>query len=243
MFLVASKPSSWLSSSNIVLCTSLSPPEPPSRRDEPMESISSMKMMEGACSLAMTNSSRTMRAPAGGMESGHNISLGDCVCVCWVMKVNHVECVSTWLLTAAHPLQWTSGPARSPTPWWRCSRCDEQQLEPAGFFLCRGVHTAAHPAHITEAFVSRSLWLPLQPRSRKVDGRKECCCVLHVLVCVRKFLLFPAGGAMMKQTCCLFYLITWQFSKFHIEYSVTKLFDSTKGYFGSKLRKIQQSLS
>lgn len=63
MFLVASKPSSWLSSSNIVLCTSLSPPEPPSRREEPMESISSMKMMEGACSLAMTNSSRTIRAP------------------------------------------------------------------------------------------------------------------------------------------------------------------------------------
>lgn len=63
MFLVASKPSSWLSSSSIVLCTSLSPPEPPSRRDDPMESISSMKMMEGACSLAMTNSSRTIRAP------------------------------------------------------------------------------------------------------------------------------------------------------------------------------------
>lgn len=92
MFLVASKPSSWLSSSNIVLCTSLSPPEPPSRRDEPMESISSMKMMEGACSLAMTNSSRTMRAPAGGTEANHNISLvyvlrgaakgSVCVCVC-----------------------------------------------------------------------------------------------------------------------------------------------------------------
>ncbi len=63
MFLVASNPSSWLRSSSIVLCTSLSPPDPPSRRDEPMESISSMKMMEGACSLAMTNSSRTIRAP------------------------------------------------------------------------------------------------------------------------------------------------------------------------------------
>lgn len=73
MFLVASKPSSWLSSSNIVLCTSLSPPEPPSRRDEPMESISSMKMMEGACSLAMTNSSRTMRAPAA--KYGSNCEL------------------------------------------------------------------------------------------------------------------------------------------------------------------------
>ena len=28
-----------------------SPPEPPSNRDDPMESISSMKIMDGACSL------------------------------------------------------------------------------------------------------------------------------------------------------------------------------------------------
>ena len=37
----------------------VSPPDPPPRREEPMESISSMKMMEGACSLAITNSSLT----------------------------------------------------------------------------------------------------------------------------------------------------------------------------------------
>lgn len=74
MFLVASKPSSWLSSSNIVLCTSLSPPEPPSRRDDPMESISSMKMMEGACSRAMTNSSRTIRAPGEGQAGGIQVT-------------------------------------------------------------------------------------------------------------------------------------------------------------------------
>lgn len=66
MFLVASKPSSWLRSSSIVLCTSLSPPEPPSKREDPMESISSMKMIEGACSRAITNSSRTIRAPGAG---------------------------------------------------------------------------------------------------------------------------------------------------------------------------------
>lgn len=48
----------------MVRCTSLSPPEPPSRREEPMESISSMKMMDGACSRAITKSSRTIRAPA-----------------------------------------------------------------------------------------------------------------------------------------------------------------------------------
>jgi hypothetical protein len=64
MFLVASKPSSWLRSSNIVLCTSESPPDPDSMRDDPIESISSMKMIEGACSRAITNSSRTIREPS-----------------------------------------------------------------------------------------------------------------------------------------------------------------------------------
>ncbi len=50
--LVASKPSSWLSSSSIVRCTSESPPpDPLSMRAEPMLSTSSMKMMDGACSL------------------------------------------------------------------------------------------------------------------------------------------------------------------------------------------------
>ena len=41
-----------------------SPPDPPPSRGEPMESISSMNMIEGACSLAMTNSSLTMRDPS-----------------------------------------------------------------------------------------------------------------------------------------------------------------------------------
>ena len=65
MFCVASKPSSCAKSSSMVRCTSLSPPElPPSPREEPMESISSMKMMVGAASRAMTKSSRTMRDPS-----------------------------------------------------------------------------------------------------------------------------------------------------------------------------------
>ena len=64
MFLVGSKPSSWLRSSSIVRWTSESPPELPSTREEPMLSISSMKMMLGACSRAMTKSSRTMRLPS-----------------------------------------------------------------------------------------------------------------------------------------------------------------------------------
>ena len=64
MFLVASKPSSWLRSSSMVRCTSLSPPLPDSILVDPMESISSMKMMEGACSLAITNSSLTILLPS-----------------------------------------------------------------------------------------------------------------------------------------------------------------------------------
>ena len=44
----------------MVRCTSLSPPPPPpSVRAEPIESTSSMKMMLGACSRAITKSSRT----------------------------------------------------------------------------------------------------------------------------------------------------------------------------------------
>ena len=54
IWLVASKPSSWFSSSSMVRCTSLSPPPPPPplpSRALPIESTSSMKMIEGACSL------------------------------------------------------------------------------------------------------------------------------------------------------------------------------------------------
>mmetsp|Transcript_20339 Transcript_20339/g.63974 ORF Transcript_20339/g.63974 Transcript_20339/m.63974 type:complete len:213 (+) Transcript_20339:69-707(+) len=64
MFWVGSKPSSWLSSSSIVRPTSESPPSPPSPLLDPMESTSSMKMMDGAASRAMTNNSRTMREPS-----------------------------------------------------------------------------------------------------------------------------------------------------------------------------------
>mmetsp|Transcript_15463 Transcript_15463/g.58590 ORF Transcript_15463/g.58590 Transcript_15463/m.58590 type:complete len:352 (+) Transcript_15463:3276-4331(+) len=63
MFWEGSKPSSWLRSSSIVRCTSLSP-RPESERFPPMESTSSMKMMDGAFSRAMTKSSRTMRDPS-----------------------------------------------------------------------------------------------------------------------------------------------------------------------------------
>mmetsp|Transcript_6648 Transcript_6648/g.18018 ORF Transcript_6648/g.18018 Transcript_6648/m.18018 type:complete len:256 (-) Transcript_6648:457-1224(-) len=59
-----SKPSSWLRSSSMVRCTSESPPDSPSCLDDPMESTSSMKMMDGACSRAMTKSSRTIREPS-----------------------------------------------------------------------------------------------------------------------------------------------------------------------------------
>mmetsp|Transcript_42827 Transcript_42827/g.102084 ORF Transcript_42827/g.102084 Transcript_42827/m.102084 type:complete len:207 (-) Transcript_42827:345-965(-) len=48
----------------MVRCTSESPPDSPSTREEPMESTSSMKMMVGACSRAMTKSSRTILLPS-----------------------------------------------------------------------------------------------------------------------------------------------------------------------------------
>mmetsp|Transcript_4852 Transcript_4852/g.20613 ORF Transcript_4852/g.20613 Transcript_4852/m.20613 type:complete len:246 (+) Transcript_4852:2942-3679(+) len=58
----ASKPSSWFRSSNIVRCTSESPPPDP--RALPMESTSSMNKIAGAFSRAITKSSRTIRAPS-----------------------------------------------------------------------------------------------------------------------------------------------------------------------------------
>lgn len=55
ILLEASKPSSWLRSSSIVRCTSLSPlPLPDSIRVDPILSISSMKIIDGACSLNQT---------------------------------------------------------------------------------------------------------------------------------------------------------------------------------------------
>jgi hypothetical protein len=70
MFLVASNPSNWLSSSNIVRWTSESPPPlPDSPLDDPMESISSMKMSEGAFSLAITNNSRTYNSSSAAAVS------------------------------------------------------------------------------------------------------------------------------------------------------------------------------
>ncbi|ANB12631.1 hypothetical protein AWJ20_891 [Sugiyamaella lignohabitans] len=58
------KPSSWLSSSNMVLCTSRSPDLSESNLLVPMASNSSMKMMVGAFSLASANASLTSLAPS-----------------------------------------------------------------------------------------------------------------------------------------------------------------------------------
>lgn len=59
---VVSKPSSWFSNYNIVLCTSESP-RCPSILDPPIESTSSIKIMHGECCLAITNNSLTILAP------------------------------------------------------------------------------------------------------------------------------------------------------------------------------------
>merc|ERR1719402_1092052 len=59
-----SKPSSWLISSSIVLCTSLSPPAPSSNLAPPTASISSKKMRQAFLVLAISNSSLTILAPS-----------------------------------------------------------------------------------------------------------------------------------------------------------------------------------
>merc|ERR1719211_884148 len=64
MLPLGSKPSSWLISSNIVLCTSLSPPAPSSNLAPPTASISSKKMRQAFFVLAISNSSRTILAPS-----------------------------------------------------------------------------------------------------------------------------------------------------------------------------------
>mmetsp|Transcript_12758 Transcript_12758/g.37925 ORF Transcript_12758/g.37925 Transcript_12758/m.37925 type:complete len:352 (-) Transcript_12758:6-1061(-) len=59
------KPSSWLSSSSIVRCTSRTPESsPPPERFWPMASSSSMKMMAGDFSRASVKASRTILAPS-----------------------------------------------------------------------------------------------------------------------------------------------------------------------------------
>ena len=64
MLPLESKPSSCVMSSNIVLWTSLSPPAPSSNLAPPMASISSKKMMQAFFVRAISNSSRTIRAPS-----------------------------------------------------------------------------------------------------------------------------------------------------------------------------------
>mmetsp|Transcript_11867 Transcript_11867/g.30986 ORF Transcript_11867/g.30986 Transcript_11867/m.30986 type:complete len:395 (+) Transcript_11867:285-1469(+) len=59
-----SKPSSWLTISSIVRCTSLSPPAPSSKRAPPTASTSSKKTMHAFFERASWKSSRTIRAPS-----------------------------------------------------------------------------------------------------------------------------------------------------------------------------------
>mmetsp|Transcript_79618 Transcript_79618/g.257908 ORF Transcript_79618/g.257908 Transcript_79618/m.257908 type:complete len:268 (-) Transcript_79618:429-1232(-) len=60
----ASKPSSWLTISSIVRCTSLSPLASSPPREPPMASTSSMKRMHAFFVRASWKSSRTIRAPS-----------------------------------------------------------------------------------------------------------------------------------------------------------------------------------
>merc|ERR1719228_1421647 len=64
MLPLGSNPSSWLMSSSMVLCTSLSPPAPSSNLAPPTASISSKKMRQAFLVLAISKSSRTILAPS-----------------------------------------------------------------------------------------------------------------------------------------------------------------------------------
>ncbi|EEQ39250.1 hypothetical protein CLUG_03378 [Clavispora lusitaniae ATCC 42720] len=59
-----SNPSNCVINSNMVRCTSLSPPAPSSKRAPPMASTSSKKMMHAFFVRAISNNSRTIRAPS-----------------------------------------------------------------------------------------------------------------------------------------------------------------------------------
>ena len=64
IFPLESNPSNCVMSSSIVLCTSLSPPAPSSKRAPPIASISSKKIMHAFFVLAISNSSLTILAPS-----------------------------------------------------------------------------------------------------------------------------------------------------------------------------------
>ncbi|EDK41427.2 conserved hypothetical protein [Meyerozyma guilliermondii ATCC 6260] len=59
-----SNPSNCVINSNMVLCTSLSPPAPSSKRAPPMASTSSKKIMHAFFVSAISKSSRTISAPS-----------------------------------------------------------------------------------------------------------------------------------------------------------------------------------
>ena len=69
----AMKRHTWLISSSMVRCTSLSPPAPSSKRAPPTASISSKKMTQAFFVLAISKSSRIIRAPLilGGKNCTH----------------------------------------------------------------------------------------------------------------------------------------------------------------------------
>lgn len=64
MFPHDSNPSSWFTISNMVLCTSWSPPEPSSNQAPPMASTSSKKIMAAFLVFARAKSSLTIHAPS-----------------------------------------------------------------------------------------------------------------------------------------------------------------------------------
>jgi len=125
-----SKPSSWLMSSSIVLCTSLSPPAPSSKRVPPMASTSSKKIMQAFLERAISNNSLTILAPSPTYFCTSSLPITR-------MKVASVLKASRGCWQSVTGLWNSKWPTDSRTCW--------RQPSPAASFRYRGDHRAAHP--------------------------------------------------------------------------------------------------
>ena len=107
-----------------------SPLEEEPIRDEPMESISSMNMIEGACSLAITNNSLTIRDPSKGKrrerqrksnEETSNLSIN----ILLKLQINNCFATSYHFLPLSFPNKQTiSTNSPSPMYFWTSSEPD-----------------------------------------------------------------------------------------------------------------------
>lgn len=159
MFCVGSKPSSWLSSSSIVRCTSESPPSLPSTRLLPMESISSMKMIDGAASRAITNSSRTMRDPFNAGDGQHRSRARGVKGVCGGSEKCRAFKMAQRILALTIGI---TNPAVNKKRWW--AQGYHEPYEWCIFNTHIGVPKPSNQAQ--EAFMPRTTWVSTDSKTK-----------------------------------------------------------------------------